>query len=615
MTRMCGRTTSAFTASSRSWLGAIPLSSFCTGTGWALSWWASSAPEAAKELCALSDPATIEALRERFSRLGALWETTTREALGTAASNERLAEERRNGAEKLAALAGSNQRAAEAATQLHDQAERLRALDQSLAEQRETSAKAVAELNAARRVGERAQARLDEQRETIAELNAVIASLSTSPGQTIERQAFEHHDGLQANFEAAFHDPGRRMGRRFRKHALKFLGPLGKRKREQLRQADVVRRSIFFDRNWYVQRNPSLESGNKDPALHYVRYGAKEGQDPGPLFSARRYLELNPDVAEAGLNPLVHYLQVGKAEGRQYRSNQVVLPDARPRPQNIAPTGQRSFIYLSGEPTTPGHIYRVAQYIEAAAANGVAADWLTEADLPSRLRELLRYDVLVIWRAPWSENIERAVALMRAAGKLIVFDCDDLMTEPDLAVTKIIDGIRTQHLTEESVREHYGRVRATMLAADICFASTQELAFHTRWCSKVTHVLPNGFSQSTHDVSRQAARSWGHHRDGLIRIGYAGGSRTHQKDLGLASRRSAASFASIPNVGSYCSGPATASCRSSMSRSSPRSRASQIRSNGARSSPFRICRWRWLASTSTLLHSRSAILSARRKAS
>ena len=97
---------------------------------------------------------------------------------------------------------------------------------------------------------------------------------------------------------------------------------------------------------------------------------------------------------------------------------------------------------------------------------------------------------------------------MRAAGKTVVFDCDDLMTEPNLAQTSIIDGIRTQNLTEAGVQGHFARIRQTMLEADICYASTQELAFHMRSANKVVDVLPNGFSQYTHDLSRRSARAW-----------------------------------------------------------------------------------------------------------
>jgi O-antigen biosynthesis protein len=127
----------------------------------------------------------------------------------------------------------------------------------------------------------------------------------------------------------------------------------------------------------------------------------------------------------------------------------------------------------------------------------------------------------------FSSSLVRITAFpTQASARLSYSIAMTLMSEPELAATNIIDGIRSQNLTEDQVRGHYSLIRKTMLAADLCFATTQELAFHMRGAGKTVHVLPNGFSQLTHDVSRQAARDWRKQRDGLIRIGYAGGSRT-----------------------------------------------------------------------------------------
>ena len=132
----------------------------------------------------------------------------------------------------------------------------------------------------------------------------------------------------------------------------------------------------------------------------------------------------------------------------------------------------------------PAMSFASSNYVEAAKANGVYADWLAAEKLADRLEEVQDFDVLVIWRTPWDESLARAVEAMRASGKTVVFDCDDLMTEPNLAQTSIIDGIRTQNLTEAGVQGHYARIRQTMLAADVCFASTEELAFHMRWAEQ-----------------------------------------------------------------------------------------------------------------------------------
>ena len=151
--------------------------------------------------------------------------------------------------------------------------------------------------------------------------------------------------------------------------------------------------------------------------------------------------------------------------------------------------------------------------------------------------------MLVIWRAPWDGLLERAVEAMRARGKVVIFDCDDLMTEPNSAKTSIIDGIRSSNLNEADVHGHYTRIRQTMLAADLCFASTEELAFHTRQAGKPSFVLPNGFNQHVHDLSRRSRCNWQVDQDGLIRIGYLEGSRTHQRDFGIAAEAIARNLA------------------------------------------------------------------------
>jgi SAM-dependent methyltransferase/glycosyltransferase involved in cell wall biosynthesis/uncharacterized protein YbaR (Trm112 family) len=375
---------------------------------------------------------------------------------------------------------------------------------------------------------------LDEQRKTIGELNAMLDEhVSRASSQSSALADFEA--AVHSNFASVFDDPSRKLKFWLKKRAYKLMGRA--RKLEEIAQANVIRQSMYFDRLWYLERHPELARAKKDPALHYLRYGAKGGLEPGPLFSARQYLERNPNVANAGMNPLLHYELFGRGDGRTPASAISILRALEAAPASRARKGKSdalSILYISGEPTTPGNVFRVTNYVEAARANGVCADWFAAQELADRLEEVKDFDVLVIWRTPWDESLARAVEAMHAAGRTVVFDCDDLMTEPNLAQTSIIDGIRTQNLTEAGVQGHYARIRQTMLAADICFASTPELAFHMRSANKVADVLPNGFSQYTHDLSRHSARAWRAGRDGIIRIGYAGGSRTHQRDFGLA---------------------------------------------------------------------------------
>jgi uncharacterized coiled-coil protein SlyX len=87
---------------------------------------------------------------------------------------------------------------------------------------------------------------------------------------------------------------------------------------EQPPQADemLLRKSRLFDGDWYLRRYPDVSKRRMDPVKHYLRYGAKEGRDPGPAFSTSGYRARHPDVTEVGINPLVHYLTYGRKEGR-----------------------------------------------------------------------------------------------------------------------------------------------------------------------------------------------------------------------------------------------------------------------------------------------------------
>jgi glycosyltransferase involved in cell wall biosynthesis len=321
-------------------------------------------------------------------------------------------------------------------------------------------------------------------------------------------------------------------------------------------QAELVRNSKLFDEAWYVDTH--LEGvAPPDPIVHYLTTGSPAGFDPGPSFSNRRYLAAYPDVAKEDIDPLIHYVLHGSQEGRiayavpvsEMRRQVPTTPAPRPATTPLSTTaasgptdtittpivaGSPSILFVSGEPDTPGNFYRVINYVDAAKANGWRADWVRGDQLADRMAEVGDFDVLVIWRMPWNAHLEEAIAIMRSSGRTVAFDCDDLMTEPRLATFHFIDGIRSNRLTEQMVHDHFSLIRQTMLAADVCFTTTDQLAFHMRWSDKATFVNPNGFTQFTHDLSRRSAREWATQRDGLVRIGYAGGSRTHQKDLAVA---------------------------------------------------------------------------------
>jgi hypothetical protein len=80
---------------------------------------------------------------------------------------------------------------------------------------------------------------------------------------------------------------------------------------------NLIRNSVFFDKNYYLSSNPDVKTAGIDPAIHYLLFGGKEGRDPGPHFSEREYLSLHPEVGLTSLTALEHYERYGRTEGRR----------------------------------------------------------------------------------------------------------------------------------------------------------------------------------------------------------------------------------------------------------------------------------------------------------
>lgn len=214
---------------------------------------------------------------------------------------------------------------------------------------------------------------------------------------------------------------------------------------------------------------------------------------------------------------------------------------ATPEPAAHAPIARRTphssyegarILWIGAEPETPGFRYRVLYWAEAAKAVGADVTHHRLEPVDGYLDEIGKADIVVLWRAPWSPDVARIVDAVRQRGACLIFDIDDLMIEPRVVNTKYIDGIRSQRYNEDVIRGHFDCVRQAMRAADLCTATTHELAAHFRVHQMPAFVMPNGFNANTLRVSRMAARARRIARqDGLFRIGYAGGSKTHQRDF------------------------------------------------------------------------------------
>ncbi len=209
-------------------------------------------------------------------------------------------------------------------------------------------------------------------------------------------------------------------------------------------------------------------------------------------------------------------------------------PTQEPEPEPpIAPSRDERprILFISGEPTTPGHQYRVVRAMRLAEAAGWRTDWSEVA--PVGPHTLAEAKLVVLWRVPWSTHVQGIFDACEEIGARVLFDVDDLVFRPELARVELIDGIRSTGTTESSIASFFAMINRALDMCELTTCTTEELAQQVRAIGRSATVLPNGFDDLTHAASRLAARKWRRLGDGLIRIGYASGSRTHQRDFAL----------------------------------------------------------------------------------
>jgi glycosyltransferase involved in cell wall biosynthesis len=202
-------------------------------------------------------------------------------------------------------------------------------------------------------------------------------------------------------------------------------------------------------------------------------------------------------------------------------------------PRLLSPRKFR-IIFVSGDPTLPSHRYRVLNYIEYLKTQGLEASWIAVNDIPSNFEFILTYDLVVLWRVAWSDEIARVVEVCRKNGIPVVFDVDDYVFEPSIAKPEIIDGIR--FLRKDQLEEYYRGIegyRRTLMEADFCTLSTDFLAQKCRELGKIAMVLRNGLNYELINISERALKMREDIGD-VVRIGYASGTKTHQKDFRVA---------------------------------------------------------------------------------
>jgi glycosyltransferase involved in cell wall biosynthesis len=194
-------------------------------------------------------------------------------------------------------------------------------------------------------------------------------------------------------------------------------------------------------------------------------------------------------------------------------------------------------IYVSGWPGSPSHVYRVDHQVEALQRCGVAVECFSVEEAIARQSAIVLADILVLFRVAWTDEVATVVERARMAGTRIVYDIDDYVFDSAVANERNVDGIR--FLPKEAVDLYHDgvrRYRAALLNADESIFSTKYLADKASETSGSSHWLPNGFDHRMLGAANAAkvARKTDQRAPERVRLGYASGTLTHQKDFGVA---------------------------------------------------------------------------------
>jgi glycosyltransferase involved in cell wall biosynthesis len=259
------------------------------------------------------------------------------------------------------------------------------------------------------------------------------------------------------------------------------------------------------------------------------------------LASARRELEARVAHLKAELRTMraSAWWRLGRPLRAGTRRAASALPASRPRAKTGVASTARSassrprIVLLSGKPVTAGHRYRVLNMASALSTHSFETVVLAVDEAAENMAVVDAADVVWIWRAGLSGVVADAFERARRVGAKIVFDVDDLVFRPELARAEIIDGIRTNRLEAEKTKQAYERMQRSLLTSDHATTTTEALARHMRELGKPVTVIPNGFDLQALEVAAKA-RAERVGGDGVIRIGYASGSFTHQRDFAAA---------------------------------------------------------------------------------
>ena len=202
---------------------------------------------------------------------------------------------------------------------------------------------------------------------------------------------------------------------------------------------------------------------------------------------------------------------------------------ARPGPTRRA---RPLVAFVSGFPASASETYRVHNVISVLREFFDLIE-TTESSFESNRDQIEREaSILMLFRVGMDETIFEAVRAVQSNGGVVVYDVDDLIFDESIATPRFIDGLKALPPEQLPAYQRGIAFAARLIdVVDACTVPTAYLAGKIADRGATALLLPNGINPAMLSWFDRARESAVAPQDGKLRIGYASGSRTHQRDF------------------------------------------------------------------------------------
>jgi len=172
--------------------------------------------------------------------------------------------------------------------------------------------------------------------------------------------------------------------------------------------------------------------------------------------------------------------------------------------------------------------YRAHNVIAALALANREAVFVPQEEIPARLSFILSHDLIVLARMMDNENVAALIEAARRYDIPVVYDIDDYLFDP--WIMPYVEAFRG--LPRCDALRAMNLLGACLHHCEYFTGSTAYLAEKAAILGKKSFVLHNGLNDAQIELSRLALQQQAASRpDGVVRIGYFSGTRTHQADF------------------------------------------------------------------------------------